>query len=637
MVDRLRTAFVGVLVVAAFALVAIVVVLARADAPRTRRIHVDLFRYGTEPEIIEVARGDTLVLTFSARDTPHSFFLQEYDLDVKVTPNSGTLEVTHPSNPTAPPEVAREVTFIAGRPGLLGFLAPKSHFRCHVYCGEMHAFEQGSLVVRPNVLEAGGYGVVLALPVLVLLFRRKLRDETKGTVAVVNVLERWPRLRRVLALPNLQLWLMVAMAAFAYAVLLISLVGTKMAGGNLGVLLVWVVWLFLLVVVLVPLGGRVWCTVCPIPLFGDLWQRKRSGAAGGRPPRAWPSALATRIPRTVFFLAFGTVSVLVISQPRWTAWSLVALFALASALPLLFELRAFCRFLCPINGFISAYAPLGLLSLRARRPHVCQRCHDRGLKTCKTGNDCGRACPYGLTVSEIDTNAECGLCLECLRTCSYRNVTLLIRPGGLERPLRTFDEGLQAVVLLTLAIVYCVVFQGPWHALRDMVNIVDKNNWALFGVYAVVLWALALGLVPSLVALSAWLGRRVARVDRGLKEMFALNASAFVPMGLSVWIAFALAMFLVEGSFVLSAASDPLGWGWNLLGTAGHPWKQLAPELIPFLQCVVVVAGFALALRTALRVWAGVTSRGEELVRGVLPLAALLSSLTGALVWFFAG
>jgi hypothetical protein len=50
-------------------------------APQTRKIHIEAFRYGTSPSIIRTSRGDRLSLTFSTRDTGHSFFLQDYRID----------------------------------------------------------------------------------------------------------------------------------------------------------------------------------------------------------------------------------------------------------------------------------------------------------------------------------------------------------------------------------------------------------------------------------------------------------------------------------------------------------------------------------------------------------------------------
>ncbi len=80
-----------------------------APEPQTRRIHIEHFRYGMSPEVIHVNRGDTLILTFSSHDSAHSFFLQEYDLDVKITSNAEKVEVARPSDPEGDTESMREV------------------------------------------------------------------------------------------------------------------------------------------------------------------------------------------------------------------------------------------------------------------------------------------------------------------------------------------------------------------------------------------------------------------------------------------------------------------------------------------------------------------------------------------------
>jgi polyferredoxin len=635
---------------------------ALAPPPRTRRIHVEHFRYGMQPEVIHVNRGDTLIFTFSARDTAHSFFLQEYDLDVKIPQQTGQAEVTHPSDPENAGVMQREVVFKAGRPGLMGLFNTKCRYRCHAWCGQMHAFEQGFFVVHPNYLYCSATGVLCALPLVILLRWRWRRAEPQaaglpvvaqpgaagpaGWPEGVDLFKRWPWLARILRLPGLQYWLMTAASIPLYIVLLTCLIGTKMAGGNLGIMLMWVIWLVLLIAVLVPIFGRVWCTICPLPMFGDALQRGTAlgvrTAEGGRYNSAlrglmlkWPERLNNVGPRTLSFLCFGTISTLVLSQPRWTAWAIILLLVLATFLPLIFELRTFCRYFCPVNSFISLYAMMSKLSLRARRPKACERCVDKGIETCRKGNDAGWACPYGLTVGQVDSSAECGLCLECLRSCSFQNVSVFWRPFGMQRLLSTKAEALQAIVMLTLGIVYCVTFQGPWHTIRDMVNVVDKDNWELFTVYSATLWLVTLGLVPLVVYLLSRLGTVLSGTSIPGTTMFMRDASALVPLGLFVWIAFAIPMLMISGSFVLSTLSDPFNWGWDLFGTAGQPWWQIYPEAIPWIQGICVLIGFALALRTSIRVWSEATTAPGRALGGILPNAMLVFLLTYGLIWFF--
>ena len=68
--------------------------------PTSRYIHVRSFRYGKDPSVIRCNRGDTLHLTFSTDDTGHSFFLEEFDIDAKVSPSREDVMVFKTSDPT---------------------------------------------------------------------------------------------------------------------------------------------------------------------------------------------------------------------------------------------------------------------------------------------------------------------------------------------------------------------------------------------------------------------------------------------------------------------------------------------------------------------------------------------------------
>ena len=79
------------------------------DKPQHRYIHIENFRYGKEPSAIYCNSGDTLHLTFSSRDTGHSFFLEEFDIDVKVNPSNNRVLQFKASNPSLPPLIKEEV------------------------------------------------------------------------------------------------------------------------------------------------------------------------------------------------------------------------------------------------------------------------------------------------------------------------------------------------------------------------------------------------------------------------------------------------------------------------------------------------------------------------------------------------
>jgi hypothetical protein len=190
--------------------------------------------------------------------------------------------------------------------------------------------------------------------------------------------------------------------------------------------------------------------------------------------------------------------------------------------------------------------------------------------------------------------------------------------------------------LFVLAVVYCVVHLGPWPEVRDVVNLIDKVDVRKFSLYAGVLWATALGAGPGLVYLVGtvghfWAGRKVS-----IGAATRMAASGLIPLGLSVWMAFAWQMLCVNGTFVLQVLSDPLGWGWNLFGTANVPWRQFWPLLIPFVQVFLVLLGLYYSLKGTAVQWVEATDCHRAALRGALPSWLLLSVLAIVLVKFFA-
>jgi hypothetical protein len=622
------------LIVVAFTLLAVGMAALLAPAPRTRVVHVEAFRYGFSPWRVEVNRGDLLRLTFSTRDTGQSFFLQDYDLHVVITPGTDLVEVHRLSRPHEPPTRQRVVELKAGLPGWSGWLVAKSQFRNHTYNGPLHGTERGDLVVRPNFLLAAGLGLLLGLPLAGLLMVRSGAGTAPRDQAV-NLFTLFPRLKRLARLPSLQFNLTLPMLAVFYFVILAGLLGTKVSGRNAAPMVIWVLWLSVLIVVLVPLGGRIWCLVCPLPSLGEWLQRRRL-ATPGSPTRLlkWPRWLGNAWPRTLLFLLLGTFSLALVAIPAATSWLLAGLAGLAVATAFFQGQRLFCRHLCPINGFISLYAMTGRLMARSISGEVCARCNEH---FCLNGNSKGFGCPYGLCMGEVDRNNDCGLCTECVKTCAYDNVAFFWRRAGWDRRIASHGEAWQAIVLFGLSLVYSIVNLGPWHQVRDWIDIVDQRNWLTFSAYAATLWVLLLGLLPLCLFVLTLIGTRLSRSGVRAASRFRSSTAALVPLGLSLWIAFALATFSSMLTFALQTLSDPLNWGWDLLGRAGSPWHILWAPAIPWLQVSCVVVGLVYSLKTGQLGWRERVSDRRAALLGSLPMSLFLWIVAIGMVCFYAG
>jgi polyferredoxin len=583
----------------------IIVNLSPAE-PIDRYIHVENFRYGKKPEIIRCNRGDRLHLTFSTNDTGHSFFLEEFGIDAKVSPGAEGFIVFDPGKPEEKPEIRKELVITASHHGLLKYLVSKSQFRCHVWCGPLHAFEQGSLIILPNTLLGFVAGCLLSL-ILMLLFqfntvvRQQYQNDSLSNIKFSN------RLNRVLKSPVTRLITSLAALVFIYVVIIISTFGTHVAGRNLGTILVWIIWLFVLITVLTPLFGKLWCYVCPIPFFGDLFQRGsvtsvRSGKTGRFHNRfsglnlKWPSNLDNSWLMLFSFLLLATFSTTIVSVPRISGLIILFLIILATFMSLVFELRAFCRYICPINAFIGHYARISNLSLRPRDTIICSA-SCKG-KFCELGNTNGWACPYGLNVENIQDNSKCGMCMQCLNSCTYNNASLGFRSFGSSPANLNLSESFLGIALMSMAIVYSILYHGPWAELREFINIVDKNNWNLFLIYSISLWSLTLVVLPALFWGLAWISKKyVNPPDLSTLGIFKSIVNAMIPLGLMLWVAFIIPMLLVNFTFILQSFSDPFGWGWNWLGFASLPWHQVIPDAIPWLQVLLILAGVLLSIR----------------------------------------
>jgi polyferredoxin len=615
--------------------------------PIDRYIHLRSFRYGKDPSVIRCNRGDRLHITFSTDDAGHSFFLEEFDVDAKVSPAIDEVTVFKPSDPSIKPVVTKELTFTAKHPGILNYIVAKSNYRCHVWCGPMHAFEQGKLIIMPNTLLCFSLGCLIGILILWVsgVFRKVEHDNIiEDEQPDMKDLFKWSGfLRRAIVSRWPQIILTILAMVMIYVVIMTSVFGTKVSGRNLGVLMMWTVWLFLLIAVMTPFGGRIWCTICPLPFFGDLIQRRSFfSPLKGRTKEynnnfsglflKWPKLLSNNWFRLIVFLILATFSTSLVAVPRISGITVLILLIVPTLMAIIWELRAFCRYVCPVSVFVGPFSGMSLLALRNKSQLVCNQCKPH---FCQKGNANGWACPYGINVGEMKENADCGLCLECTRSCSYDNVSMFKRPFGTERVTRNMSEGWLTIAIFTIAIIYSVLYLGPWPVVRDYVNILDKQNWDLFGIYSLIVWSLVLIIIPGILYLLANIGTRLSKINISTRQIFLAYTGSMLPPGLLLWVAFVIPMLFVNITFIMQSASDPFGWGWDFFGTANIPWHQFLPHYIPWFQALLVSAGLYFSLRNIKITLENYQVKNRQVLLLSLPFVIFISAVAVFMLFFF--
>jgi polyferredoxin len=432
--------------------------------------------------------------------------------------------------------------------------------------------------------------------------------------------------------------LMLLTLFFFVVAIIAGFFGTPAGSHNFSIIFVWIVWWALLIIVLVPFFGRLWCTVCPIPGPGEWLQRRGIiQRVPGRPRSLrwrWPRRLRNIWLQNFGFLAVAIFSPIVLTSPSVSAWLLLGLIGLGVGLSICYDNRIFCRYVCPVGGFIGLYSLASSLELRVKDAQVCK---DHVTKDCVIGTACSYGCPWLVFPGNLERNTSCGLCTECLKACPKDNIALNLRPFGTDLLVakgRSLDEAYKALIMLACALLYSAVLLGPWGWLKAWANMASLPEWA---VYAAGFLAVNLLGLPGLFWLTAVTASRIARLQTPVKRLFIDYAYSLVPMGLTGWMAFSFSFIFVNGSYAVSVLSDPFGWGWDLFGTGAVPWTPFWPGLMTGLQVVLLLVGLVFSIVTAYRIGRQHAQTHLQAWQSTLPVSGFLAGVTLIFLWLFMG
>ena len=163
--------------------------------------------------------------------------------------------------------------------------------------------------------------------------------------------------------------LQLVLLCVASVLVLHGLFGPPVAPANLATVLTWVQYRGWLVIVLLA-AGNFFCTGCPFVLVRDagrrLWKPARRGRAGFA-----PSGSASRCSSPSCSPTSSSIS----GRCRaCTAWLVLAYFAAALTVDLLFTGATFCKYLCPIGQFNFVASTMSPLEVQVRQPGTCRTC-----------------------------------------------------------------------------------------------------------------------------------------------------------------------------------------------------------------------------------------------------------------------
>jgi hypothetical protein len=172
-----------------------------------------------------------------------------------------------------------------------------------------------------------------------------------------------------------------------------------------------------------------------------------------------------------------------------------------------------------------------------------------------------------------------------------------------------------------------------WQDRRASLAAVSVDHFALTGTLLNVA-----GLVLAIAAVAlAYLGAvELSRRRSGAAGNHAdLYLGSLIPIAAAYAVSHYFSLLLVQGQFAITLASDPLGRGWDLFGTADFRPNiaPLSPNTIWYVQVAALVGGHVLGLALAHDRALAVAGSPERAVRAQIPLLALMVLYTVAGLW----
>ncbi len=133
-----------------------------------------------------------------------------------------------------------------------------------------------------------------------------------------------------------------------------------------------------------------------------------------------------------------------------------------------FSDRPFCKYLCPMGGFLGIVSKVGITKIK-RESSSCIDC-----------KLCDKVCPVNIEVSakELVTSAECLTCSECINSCPVNNTLFYVTPGKKRKriPVVAVLFGTLAIFAISVTIT-TVTKKFLWKADTGLEQKVERLYW----------------------------------------------------------------------------------------------------------------------------------------------------------------
>lgn len=419
-------------------------------------------------------------------------------------------------------------------------------------------------------------------------------------------------LGRLITSPIVSLLLKLVVLGLSVLAVLAGFLGNPDPYQNIAPTLVWIIgWVGLAYVS--AFIGNLWATVNPWRTVFDFgagcYRRARRGHGPSR-HLPYPEWLGVW-PAFALLLAFSWTELVYPSPavPVHLAWLLVGYSLLTWTGMVIYGGEAWLRHGEVFTVVFSLFARFAPTEVRVVDPALCARCDAH----CRSAA------------------GPCIDCYDCLHRARSEQWELSLRPfaAGLldSRPV---SVSMTALVLLVLStVLYDGALGTPeWGAIETVLvaHMPALGELAPIAVRTIGLaafWALFFG---AYLAVSATIGAVAATGRSSTWEIARSMATTLVPIAIAYHLAHYLVYLLVQGQYIVPLLSDPFGYGWNLLATAGYRVKVgiVGARFAWYAAVTAIVVGHIVAVYLAHARSMRIFATRRAALRSEVPLTALM-------------
>jgi hypothetical protein len=396
-----------------------------------------------------------------------------------------------------------------------------------------------------------------------------------------------------------------------------SLAGDQSPTRNLAPTAVWVAW-WVGFAYLSALLGNLWAVVNPWSAVFS-WGEALFGSR--RKTSRYPDWLGVW-PAVVLFAAFAWVELVYVGRsiPAHLGRLILGYSALTWTGMALFGRATWMRYGDPFATAFGVLARFSPTEIRVTDREACRRC-------------------------ELPCAGRDGACLEC-GECFDRAV-----PGRRAWNVRPFAAGLlntadvsPSMVVFVLLLLSTVTFDGftatpAWARLDGVLYAalapLGEARLTVIGTLGLLVFPLVFVAVYLLFARwMAWMGD--GQLTTGtVARLFVLS---LVPIAIAYHLAHYFTYLLVQGQLLIRLASDPLGLGWNLFGTARYRPEIgiVGARAVWYTAVIAIVAGHVIAVYVAHAVALREFRGRRAALRSQLPMLVLMVGYTVVSLWIIA-